>query len=269
MPKISLKTGKAVRTPLPENHNPNLFKYIRRLACFFALILTGCQGITPTVQPILISKIWQIQLTPALKWLEPGLNLCTNRQVSLGLATFERPAAELGNHTADITLRWGAPDHLTGYAVVLAYDELVLAVNAHNPIQSLSQKDVRAIYSGKVNDWNSFSQSASFDQPIQPWSYADGEETQQVFINALVQDYQNSAAVGFAPAPEAMRQVLAANAGAVGSIPQHWLDQSIRKVNLTDATASLLRVPILAITSSEPTAQQKLWLECLQSTLKP
>ena len=134
---------------------------IRRLVCFVVLILTACQATTPAAKPIVTPEIWQIQLTPALQWLEPGLNLCTNHQAGLGLATFERPAAVLDSRPADITLRWGAPEHLTGYAVVLAYDELVVVVNTHNPIQSLSQKDIQAIYTAKVNNWKGLKQSAS------------------------------------------------------------------------------------------------------------
>ncbi len=242
----------------------------RWLFCLFALILTACQGTVPTAQPIITPEIWQIQLTPALQWMEPGLNLCTNRQLGLGLDTFERPAAELDSHPADITLRWGAPEHLTGHAVVLAYDELIMVVNTQNPIQSLSQKDIQAIYTGTISNWKNFKQSASFDQNIRAWGYPDGEETQQVFTNALAKFLLSGIDASLAPSPEAMRQSIAANSGAIGYVPQRWLDQSIHKVNLIDEPANLqLKVPILAITSNEPTAQQKTWLGCLQSTLLP
>jgi hypothetical protein len=269
MPKISLKTGKAIKNLLAVIHNQKILMIVRRLFCFVVLILTACQTSTPAVKPIVTPQIWQTQLTPDLQWLEPGLNLCTNQQVGLGLATFERPASVLDNHQVDITLRWGAPEHLTGYAVVLAYDELVVAVNSHNPVQSLSQKDIQAIYSGKLNNWKNLKQSITFDQKIQTWGYEDGEETQQVFASALVKDFQPGAIAGFAPAPLAMRQAVAADPGAIGYIPQRWLDQSFRKVNLTDGPTNMLRIPILAITNSEPTQQQKLWLSCLQSTLQP
>jgi hypothetical protein len=241
----------------------------RRLFCFIVLILTACRATTPAVKPIITPEIWQIQLTSDLQWLETGLNLCTNQQAGLGLATFERPASVLDNHPADITLRWGAPEHLTGSAFVLAYDELVVAVNSHNPIQSLSQKDIQAIYNGKITNWKNLKQSTAFDQKIQPWGYQEGEETQQVFTSGLVKDFQPGAVAGIAPAPQAMRQALAADPGAIGYIPQRWLDQSIRRVSLIDKPANLLRIPILAITGSEPTRQQKLWLSCLQSTLQP
>jgi hypothetical protein len=269
MPMISLKAGKIIKKHLPEKRNQNLSMIIRVLACCAVLILAACQTSAPIETPIVTPEIWQVQLTPALQWIEPGLNLCANHQNRIGLATFERPASELGNHPADITLQWGAPEHLTGYAVVLAYDELVLAVNTRNPIQSLSQKDVQAIYSGKVKNWQSFNQSASFDQKIQTWSYPDGEETQQIFKVVLVKDLQSITAAGIAPAPDAMQQVLAANPGAIGYIPQHWLNQSIRKISLTDGPTNLLRVPILAITGRPLNSQQKLWLACLQSTLLP
>lgn len=270
MPKISLKTGKALKNRLPGNHSRTLTLFMGRLAFLAGLSMSACQALPPTAQPIVTPQIWQVQLTPDLAWLEPNLNLCTNRQTNLGLATFERPFAEFGNHPADINLRWGAPAHLTGAAVVLAYDDLVLAVSAGNPIQTLSQKDVQAIYTGKINNWKNFNQSSSFDQKIQAWSYPDGEETQQVFMNFLAANIPIGEPAGFAPTPEAMRQILAANPGAIGYLPEHWLDQNIHKVNLADAPANTLpQVPILAITSSEPTGQQKFWLECLQSTLQP
>jgi len=242
---------------------------IGRLVFLVVLTLTACQPTTSTSEPLATPEIWQIQLTPALQWLEPAFNLCTNRQGGLGLVTFERPAAVLESHRVDVTFRWGAPEHLTGYAAVLAYDELVVVVNSHNPMQSLSQNDLQEIYTGKVNNWKNLKQSASFDQKIQPWSYPDGEETQQVFTNSLVENIQNGVIAGVAPAPEEMRQALAADPGAIGYIPQRWLDQSIRKVSLIDGPANLLKLPILAITNQPLIGQQKLWLGCLQTTIQP
>ena len=242
---------------------------IRKVIWFTVLILAACQTNTPSAQPALPPEIWQVQFSPTLQWIEPGLNLCSNRQANIGLVTFERPPAELDVHPADITLRWGAPEHLNGHAAVLAYDDLALVVNAHNPIQTLNQTDVQAIYEGKITNWKVFNPSPSFDQQIQAWRYSDGEETQQIFKNELVKDLQNIEAAGIAPSPEYMVQIIAANVGAIGYIPQRWLNQSIRKVSLLGNSTNSMQVPILAITNSEPTSQQKLWLACLQSTLMP
>jgi hypothetical protein len=58
---------------------------------------------------------------------------------------------------------------------------------------------------------------------------------------------------------------VAADPNAIGFLPAHWLDSSVRAVTI-DGLSSAAQ-PILALTTSTPKGTTRSWLLCLQSTI--
>ncbi len=225
--------------------------------------MASCQAATPTAS-IPTPQYWRVQYTPALAWMAPAFNLCIRQQPGYALAVFERPASALDITQAQISLRWGAGTDMSGALVELGADDLVLVVNPHNPLKSLTASQVRNIFSGANHAWSDYSKANP--DSIQVWSYPQGNEIRQYFEEALsALDLLPSAHL--APDPQALRQAVAADPSAIGYLPGRWVDSSVRPLSINGISETALRQPILAITQAAPQGAQKEWLLCLQRSI--
>ena len=215
----------------------------------------------PTTTPTLV--VWRLQYTPALKWMEPIFNQCTSQQKGTGVLVKEVSAPFLELQDADLLLRWGENGEITGEAVIIGYDTLVVAVHPENPLKSLQVDDLTAIYTGQVSTWDQLNPALPAES-ISVWSYADGSETRRVF-DELFQAYNPFILLHLAPGPAEMRTALAEDPYAVGFLPNRWIDESLHSVALTGIDPETHLVPILAITQSAPQGLLQDWLLCLQS----
>jgi len=231
---------------------------------FITANLAACLPATP--QPLPTPQIWQAQFTPALSWIGPALNLCTRQQPGIALSVDERPAQALNPAQADFTLRWGAPEPLNNYAAEIATDELVVIVHPDNPIESLDLSEIKAIFTGKNQNWSAFIKGNS--DKIQVWTEAGGSDVQRVFQSVLLQQPLTYPFAHLAPDPLAMRQSVGADPTAIGYLPRRWLDSTVRAVQIKGINASELRQPVLVMGESEPQGAQKDWLLCVQYSIK-
>jgi len=242
------------------------FRYI--LLFGWALSLGACQ--TPTFKPLPTVTLLHIGLSPTLDWIRPHMNLCTQPQAGLGLLVDPLPAASMDPSQADILFRWGAPAELKGQADVIGWDELVVIVHPLNPIQQLTLADLQAIYKGKQPSWKKLNApDPTVTGEIAAWGYSDGDDIQQIWQTLLASPANPANLTGLAPNPTAMRQIIAGQVQAIGYLPSHWMDRSVRAVPLVGIPADMLRLPILAIFQSEPKGAQRSWLLCLQESIKP
>jgi ABC-type phosphate transport system substrate-binding protein len=233
------------------------------IALVISQAITSCQAVTP---PAIVPtpQFLRVQYTPALAWMAPEFNLCIRQQSGYALVVFEKPASSLDITQAEITLRLGSPGGDSGYQAELGSDELVVVVNPQNSLQELTGSQVRDIFSGSSRTWSKVSKGNP--NPIQVWTYPQGNEIRQYFEDALSPILLNPAA-HLAPDPAAMQQAVAADPSAIGYLPVNWVDSSVRQLSIPDIAASSLRLPILAITQTEPQGAQKEWLLCLQHSI--
>jgi undecaprenyl-diphosphatase len=198
-----------------------------------------------------------VEYTPSLSWLKPALSQCAT-QWNIDLLTYEAPADVL-DFSKGVALRWGAPLSVAGAASQLNTDDLAIIVNPKNNVKSLKLADLQAIFQGTAANWNNDSST-----PIQVWVYSGTDDVETVF-RSVVQLAHLSIQAHLAPDPEAMRQAVAADPNAIGFLPAHWLDSSVRAVTI-DGLSSAAQ-PILALTTSTPKGTTRSWLLCLQSTI--
>ena len=233
------------------------------IALVISQAIASCQAVTP---PVIVPtpQFWRVQYTPALGWMAPEFNLCIRQQPGYALVVFEKPASSLDITQAEITLRLGAASGESGYPAELGSDDLVFVVNPQNPLQELTGNQVRDIFSGSSRAWSKYSKGDA--NPIQVWTYPQGNEIRQYFEDSLSPILLNQIA-HLAPDPAAMQQAVAADPSAIGYLPAHWVDSSVRQLSIPDLSAPSLRLPILAITQTEPQGAQKEWLLCLQHSI--
>jgi len=226
----------------------------------YSLFIEGSRPITlssssssTNATPVVLT----VEYTPSLSWLKPALNQCA-AQWNIDLLTYEAPADVL-DFSQGVALRWGAPLSVAGAASQLNTDNLAIIVNPRNKVQSLKLADLQAIFQGTTTNWND-----NPSTPIQVWVYAGTDDVETVF-RSLIQTSHLSIQAHLAPDPDSMRQAVAADPNAIGFLPAHWLDSSVRAVTIEGLSSS--PQPILALTASTPQGVTRGWLLCLQSAI--
>lgn len=92
-----------------------------------------------------------------------------------------RGIADARNGTAQIGLvsRALKPEEADLQATTIAIDGIALIVNAANPVRSLSDEQIRAIYTGSLTNWR---QVGGLDAPITVVNKAEGRSTLELFL---------------------------------------------------------------------------------------
>ncbi len=241
---------------------------VRNLSHFIlialATALTACQpSLTPMPRPT--PAILEVGFSPALKPLASSFNTCA-AQNALGLVLIEQPDATLEGDHATLNLRWGPPEKIQGYAAVIGYEELVVVVNPQNSLQSLNLDQVQGIFQGTIQDWSKVA-TESAAKEIHPWTYPDGEDVQQVFERKLLGEPVPEGKTYLAPDPAAMREGVAKDPNALGYLPKHWVNESVKGVAVDGLESEQPGEAVLALSASEPEGSGRDWLLCLQEQL--
>jgi hypothetical protein len=237
-----------------------------RWLIFLLLSLAGCsqKPVTPTT--VLTPRIWKVEYTPSLSWIEPILNACTMQIPGTGIVVDQQPFINLHPEQVEVTLYWGEKSGLKGAAAVIGTDELVIIVNPKNPLQKLDQETLSAIFTGDIHNWAETNNPESFSGVIEVWEYPQGNEIHNFFVRALAISKINSYSK-LAPDPRAMKEVISKNPNAIGYLPKRWLDGSVKTVDNIDSNQKWVQ-PILAISPTEPQGDLRIWVVCLQTAIQ-
>jgi PBP superfamily domain len=157
--------------------------------------------------------------------------------------------------TADITIRLGQPDSLSSPAFQIGTDNVDVIVQSQNNTDNLTADQVHSIFLGQVTDWKDVSGS---DMPIQVWTYAQGEDIQQIFEQNVMNNQPVTSLARLAVSAQNMLDSIANNAGSIGILPR-----SLETTNVRDVY-KVAFVPVLAITKPQPEGEMKDLLACLQ-----
>ncbi len=234
------------------------------LALTAILLLSACAAPTATPEPT-TEPVWlKVQYPASLGNLSADFTACVPDGV--GLVVQEGTGMAFDEAEADLVLAWAAPESVLGYAAELGSEELVGIVHPENKIPSLDIEDLRLIYGGHLVDWDFLGQSPL---ALQAWVPLASSDMRALLVEAaLGSDLALGRAIGTAPSPQAMRETVAADPGALGMLPRRWVDSTVRVVPISDLPGGALVRPILAFSASEPQGAARAWLACLQERLK-
>ena len=234
------------------------------LALAVILLLSACAAPTATPEPT-TEPVWlKVQYPASLGSLSADFTACVPDGV--GLVVQEGAGMAFDEAEADLVLAWAAPESVLGYAAELGSEELVVIVHPENKIPSLDMEDLRLVFAGRLADWDLLGQAPL---PLQAWAPTSSSDLWALFTEAaLGADLALGRAIGTAPSPQAMREAVAADPGALGVLPRRWVDSSVRIVPISDLPGGALTRPILAFSASEPQGPARAWLSCLQGRLE-
>ncbi len=158
--------------------------------------------------------------------------------------------------SADIILRLGPPDSLSSPAFQIGTDEVVVIVQPQNNTDNLTPDQIHSIFLGQVADWKDVGGS---DMPIQVWTYAQGEDIQQIFEQNVMNNQPVTSLARLAVSAQNMLDSIAKNVGSIGYLPR-----SLETANVRDVYKAISE-PLLAITKSQPQGAVNNLIACLQS----
>jgi hypothetical protein len=224
--------------------------------CLLAIIiLTACSTPTPATTPQIITIHYTFSTRPLLT----DLYGCAAKLPGIILQVEERHASFLDPMSADLILRLGAPPRLDTPAYALGTDELILVTNPSNPVASLTDDQAAGLFRGRIRNWR---EVGGADMPVEVWAYAEGEDLQQAFQAALLDNAPSTPSAHIAFSPEGMAAGVASHVAAIGFLPRSLLSGSVRPVTLEGRAAPLL--PTLAIVREEPQGNLRALLACMQ-----
>ena len=157
--------------------------------------------------------------------------------------------------TAQLTLRLGQPNPLTSPAYQVGTDEVDVIVQSQNSVDKLTADQVYSIFLGQVTSWKDVGGS---DTPVQVWTYAQGEDIQEIFEQNAMDGQRVTSSARLAVSAQNMLDSVTKNSGSIGFLPHSLETTDVRDV---DTVAS---APLLVITKSQPDPGIKELVACLQ-----
>jgi len=200
-----------------------------------SILLFSCTTSTPqpTPQPVSVYST-----SAAQPWLTE-LYACAGTFAVI--SRVDNPSA------ADISLRVGEPEFLFVPAYQIDEEEILIVTHRQSAVQNLTLEEARDLFGGQG------------DATVQVWVYAPDEDVQKVFDQAVMAEGSVVSSARLAMNPQEMSDTLVNESNAVGILPRHWKAGDEREVY------SVAKVPVLAITKSEPQGVVNNLIGCLQS----
>ena len=223
-----------------KNTRPTRPAASRNDALIFLLssfILISCSTSTPQTTPQVVS----VYSTSAAELWLTGLYDCAAKQNNIFLSRVDDP------NTADIALQIGEPEFLSSIAYQIAEEEILVVTNRVSPIQNLTLEQARALFMGLG------------DPSVQVWIYASEADVQQVFVRFVMEGRSVVSSALVAVNPQQMSDTLVGQPNTVGILPRHWKSADVREVY------SVGKIPVLALTKTEPQGVENNLIGCLQS----
>jgi undecaprenyl-diphosphatase len=222
-----------------------------------------------------------VAYSASLEWLTPAMSTCAQTIGNFSIITHNLPVDQLDAADDAVKLRWGAPENLTTYAAVLGSDRLAMIVNPANPLTTLTPDLTQKIAAAGIPTWSEAAAScpecfaSAPDENFSALSpalnfYAAQEEPQLLFVEAVMAGRPVASAPALLiPGGKQMLETVASDPASFGFIPAHFLTANVKEVFLSGVDPAALQMPILAISSAEPTGKTRDWLLCLQKVLNP
>jgi hypothetical protein len=201
----------------------------------FVFLFAAC---APTATPAAETQIINIYATPTTQpWLAEAF-ACAPPETVIRVA--DTPAE------ADISLRLGEPGLLVLPAFQIDTEEILVVTHRQSPVQNMTVGEVRELFAGRG------------DLSLQVWVYAEGEDVQGVFEQAVMQGRGVTSLARLAVSPQHLSDTLNNEPNSVGILPRRW------KAGDSRVVYSIPNVPVLALVNDEPPGLIRGVIACLQ-----
>ena len=202
---------------------------------FCSLFVFACGAPSPEVTP---QSVKAYSTSAAQPWLSDLYDCAA--EVSTVVILSDSPS------DSDIYLRVGEPEILSSFAYQIDEEEILILTHRQSPVQNLTLEEAQILFAGLG------------DPSLQVWVYASEDDVFEAFDQFVMMGRSVSSFALVAASPQHMSDVLNAESNAVGILPRHWKAGDVREVY------SVAKVPVLAITQTEPPGAINQLISCLQ-----
>jgi hypothetical protein len=219
------------------------------LGLFLAFLIAACApqaSDLPTVR---------IVLSPAAQPVSAAIAQCIPRDESVEFS-IEMQYPNTLDETPDLLVRLGEPGSNAGFAAQLAWEKIELVVNIDNNVD-VSREAAADLFGGGIQNWSELNGQ---DLAVDLWAGPASDEARQAFQSDVLLG-QVSGNTHLAVNPDTALEQVGNSAGAVAILPAAWTDATSRRIDLG------LKVPVIAITPTEPTGPIRELLACLQGPI--
>jgi undecaprenyl-diphosphatase len=218
-----------------------------------------------------------VNYATSLSWLVPIIKECNQKNEVLSLIFHEQPSQ---SQSSIPTINFGFENtiDLASKTYIIGQESLKIVINKTNPLMQLDLAQLKNIFGGAYTSWalfikecnqcqntNEFSIIA--DKNIQLWVFPLINYEQEIFSRIILDNGQSTLTANIAPDAKAMEEVLRLNPAAIGFLPAHWVNGSLKSIEITDLNVEQLKYPILASITSLPVQSYENFLTCIQKTI--
>lgn len=214
----------------------------------FGFILAACAG-TPSTTPSPLRVQYTFATQPWLSDLEKcaGEMIILPELTSLGFQDLA---------SADMAIRIGGDPVPGASSYLVGTEDIIIILNAKNPIPELTTLKVTGIFTGKIQDWQELGGSAA---PVQAWVFPPGEDLQRLFVDTALSGLQVTSQAHLATTPGGMIAAISEDVNAVGILTTRWLNDQVKSVY------KIGEYPILAFLLEDPREEMEDIITCFQS----
>jgi phosphate transport system substrate-binding protein len=143
---------------------------------------------------------------------------------SAGIETVSSGSSDVGTSSRDLK---PAEQELGLYDTPIAYDAIAVIVNPDNPVRELTTGQVRAIFSGEIENW---SEIGGRDQEIGLVNRDEASGTREAFHKIVMGDEPFDRTAAVLPGTGQVRSVVSNARGAIGYISLGFVNDEVKVV---------------------------------------
>jgi hypothetical protein len=218
-----------------------------------------------------------VNYASSLSWLVPIINECNQKNEALSLIFHELPISSQPS-LPTIDFRFEKTNDSASKTYIIGQESLIIVTNKTNPLMQLTLSQLKKIFGGTYTSWALFIKecdqcqkttefSIIADKNIQLWTYPINTNEQEFFSRNILDNGQSSLTANIAPDAKAMEEVLQINPAAIGFLPAHWVNGSLKSLEITDLNVELVKYPIMVSITSLPVQSYEKFLICIQKSV--
>jgi hypothetical protein len=233
------------------------------------VILPACASL-PTATPPPTPQILVIARPQALQGWDEKIYTCAKNYPQLAVfVTDSYPGAQI-TPEPEVVFQLGNPSQPAENTYLLGQEDILLAANTAFAVEELPLSQLQDFVTTSMTIPTSPESPAL---PVQFWTYPHGDEARTAFEQAVLPDGSSPTQALIAPDPTAMLEALANDPAAFGYLPASSLSQAsadqlskIRVIRLKETPADILRQPVVASLSTNPSPLLTAYLQCLSGS---
>ena len=202
------------------------------LAILAITALFGCSVEAPASTPTIEQVHLRLHSTPATQALTRDLAghfsaLQPELSIEAQGKSYGALMKQLEDGSLDYFMSSFVPPQDDIWAAPMAVDGLVLLVHPQNRLANLSLDDLRDVFGGQADNWQSLNGNPV---PILPLTYPEGDDLYHEFHRLIMGRQRITGNAQLVPSIDAMMRQVAENEGAIGYMPLSHITAGVKVV---------------------------------------